>query len=114
MEWMEERLVSQINVPDTAFDFSQIREGYLLYGKHFSWEKGKSGIVTSVTEKQLTVQYHPGIGNIRNHFFLPFSEVVNQEWEIRWSADLSEVLEYNVTAGGPGSEGNDGSEGSAL
>ncbi len=78
----------------TLFDLSQIKQGYLLYARHYTWEKGKSGFVTSVTEKKLTVQYHPGIGNITNHFFIPVSEAATGEWEIRWSADLTEVWEY--------------------
>lgn len=78
----------------TLFDLSQIKQGYLLYARHYTWEKGKSGFVTSVTEKKLSVQYHPGIGNITNHFFIPVSEAAAGEWEIRWSADLTEVWEY--------------------
>lgn len=80
--------------PSAVYDLSQIRPGYACYGKHRTWDEGKTGIVTSVTESQLTVQYHPGIGNVTNHFIIPISEVVSQEWEIRWSADLSEVSEY--------------------
>lgn len=76
------------------FDLSQIKQGYLIYGRHYTWEEGKAGFVTSVTEKKLTVQYHPGIRNITNHFFIPASEVAAGEWEIQWSADLTEVWEY--------------------
>lgn len=81
---------------ETVFDLSQIKQGYLLYGRHYTWKEGKAGFVTSVTEKKLTVQYHPGIGNITNHFFIPASEVAAEEWEIRWSADLTEVWEYKA------------------
>ncbi len=53
-----------VEKPVSAFDLSGIECGYLLWGRHSSWEEGKAGIVTSATESQLTVQYHPGIGNV--------------------------------------------------
>lgn len=53
-----------------VFDLAQIRRGDLLYGRHCTWDKGKSGFVTSATENQLTVQYFPGIGNVTNHFII--------------------------------------------
>lgn len=83
--------------PVAVYDLSQIYPGCVCFGRHRTWGDGKTGIVTSVTESQLSVQYHPGIGNVINHFIIPVSEVVAQEWEIRWSADLSEVFEYNAT-----------------
>ena len=80
----------------SSFDLSGIKCGYLLWGRHSSWEEGKAGIVTSATESQLTVQYHPGIGNVINHFIIPVSEVVDGQWEIRWSKDMSEVFEHGM------------------
>ena len=71
-----------------------------MYAKHRTWPEGKSGFVTAVTDKQITVQYHPGIGNVTNHFFLPADEVAAGEWEVRWSADLKEVNEYKTEGGG--------------
>ena len=65
----------------------------MLYAKHHSWEDGKTGFVTSVTEKKLVVQYHPGIGNVTNHFFVSVDEVIAGKWEIRWSSDLAKVYE---------------------
>lgn len=85
-----------ITQPVAMFDLSQIKRGDLLYGKHSSWEHGKSGFVTAVTEKELIVQYHPGIGNVTNHFTIPVSEATSGDWEIRWSADMSEVFEYGI------------------
>lgn len=83
--------------PAAVYDLSQIYPGCVCFGRHRTWDEGKTGIVTSVTESRITVQYHPGIGNVTNHFIIPVSEVAKQEWEIRWSADLSEVSEYTVT-----------------
>lgn len=79
-----------------VFDLDAVKSGYLMYGKHMSWDEGKSGFVTSVTEKRIVVQYHPGIGNVTNHYFIPIEEVLNGEWKIRWSPDLSEINEYNA------------------
>ena len=83
-----------IEKPVAVYDLSQIYPGCVCFGKHRTWDEGKTGIVTSVTESRLTVQYHPGIRNVTNHFIIPVSEIIAGEWEIRWSADLSEVSEY--------------------
>ncbi len=87
-----------IEKPTTAFDMSQIKRGDLLWGKHYTWNKGKAGFVTSAAEDQLIVQYYPGIGNVTNHFMIPVAEVVSGQWEIRWSADMSQVSEYGIQA----------------
>lgn len=85
-----------IEQPTQAFDLEQIKRGHLFWGKHRTWNKGEAGFVTSATEKQLIIQYHPRIGNVTNHFRVPISEVVDGQWEIRWSADMSEVFEYGI------------------
>ena len=88
-----------------VFDTALIKRGYLMYAKHRTWPEGKGGFVTAVTEEQITIQYHPGIGNVTNHFFLPAVEVATGEWEVRWSADLKEVNEYKVEGGDSGDAG---------
>lgn len=103
-----------IEQQEIMFDLSQIKQGYLIYGKHYTWQEGKSGFVTSASEKKLTVQYHPGIGNITNHFFIPVSEVAAGEWEMRWSADLAEVWEYKPQENGKEEGGQDETGGTDL
>lgn len=95
--------------PRSAFDLAEIERGYLLWGRHSTWNEGKAGFVTSATEDQLIVQYHPGIGNVTNHFMIPVSEAVSGQWEIRWSADMSEVSEYGMKADG-GQQETEGAE----
>lgn len=80
--------------PESVFDTSEIKVGYLLYAKHFSWKQGIGGFVAAVTEKEIVVQYHPGIGNVTNHFIMQSKDVAAGDWEIRYSADLSEVTAY--------------------
>ena len=79
-----------------TFDLSEIARGDLDYGKHHTWPEGKAGFVTSATEKELIVQYHPGIGNVTNHFHIPIDEAVGGQWEIRYSKDMSEVKTYGI------------------
>lgn len=105
--------------PAVSYDLTQIGRGYLLWGKHRSWTEGKAGFVTSATKDQLIVQYHPGIGNVTNHFVILVSEVVSGQWEIRWSADMSEVFEYGINADREhqeteGAEGEDETGGTDL
>lgn len=83
-----------VEKPEMSYDLTQIQRGYLLWGRHYTWNDGKAGFITSATEDQLIVQYHPGIGNVTNHFVIPVSEVVDGQWELRWSSDMSEVFEY--------------------
>ncbi len=89
-----------IEKPVVSFNLEQIRCGYLLWGKHCTWSEGKAGFVTSATKDQLIVQYHPGIGNVTNHFMIPAEEIASGQWEIRWTADMSEVFEYGIDADG--------------
>lgn len=95
-------MVLIVDAVSKVFDTSQIEKGYLVFAKHRTWPDGKAGFVTAVTETQITVQYHPGIGNVTNHFFLPAKEVAAGEWEVRWSKDMSQVNEYK--AGGEESD----------
>lgn len=50
------------------FDANVIKAGYAIYGKHASWDEGKTGIVTAVTDTTLVALFHPGIGNVINHW----------------------------------------------
>ena len=98
--------------PMATFDLAEIWRGHLLWGRHVTWNEGKAGFVTSATENQLIVQFYPGIGNVTNHFIIPVSEVVDGQWEIRWSADMTERKEFGIEADGSqqeteGVEGDD-------
>lgn len=85
-----------VEQPIATFDLSEIARGDLVYGKHRTWPEGKAGFVTSATEKELIVQYHPSIGNVTNHFRIPIDEAVDAQWEIRYSHDMSEVKTYGI------------------
>ncbi len=89
-----------IEKPRAAFDMSQIERGYLLWGRHSTWNEGKAGFVTAATEDQLIVQYYPGIGNVTNHFIIPVSEAAEGQWEIRWSSNMTDIQEYNIKTDG--------------
>lgn len=77
-----------------TFNTEAIAPGYALYGKHTTWDEGKTGIVTAVTASKLVVLFHPGIGNVVNHFFVYADEVDDGAWELKWSKDLSSVEAY--------------------
>ena len=70
--------------PVKQFDTSAIAKGNLIYAKHSSWDAGKSGFVTGVNGNEIAVQFHPGIGNVTNHFFILASEA-------------AAVYEYGIT-----------------
>lgn len=81
-----------INEPIAEFDTEKIKPGGLLYGKYKTWEEGKAGFVSAVNRSRITVHYHPGIGNITNHFHIPVEEVVAEDWIIRYSDDLKTII----------------------
>lgn len=83
-----------IDTTHKVFDTTLVKKGCLVYAKHRSWTEGKGGFITAVKDTELTVQYHPGVGNVTNHFFLPASEVAAGDWKIRWSEDLTVVSEF--------------------
>lgn len=93
-----------IEKPVAAFDLSKIKRGYLLWGRHSTWNEGRAGFVTSATESQLIIQYYPGIGNVTNHFIIPAFEAAEGQWEIRWSSDMTDIQEFNMET--EGVEGN--------
>ena len=95
-----------IEKPVASFDLTQVKRGYLLWGRHSTWSEGKAGFVMAATEKELVVQYHPGIGNVTNHFKIPVSEALTGQWEIRWSVDMSVVNEYGIEADNAQQEGS--------
>lgn len=82
-----------------VFDLEHIKRGTLVYAKHETWPKGKTGLLTDISDTELTVQYHPDISNVMNHFFLPVKEVIKGEWEVKWSNDLKEIYEYQGIEG---------------
>lgn len=102
--------------PETVFDTSEIKAGYLVFAKNRSWNEGIGGFVTAVTGKEVVVQYHPGIGNVTNHFFIRANEVVAGDWEIRYSADMSEIHVYPEPASDTdtGNGGNNDTGGTNL
>lgn len=76
------------------YNTEEIKCGMLMYAKHRTWEKGERGFITYADRDLIIVQYYPGIGNVTNHFKLYAKEVAADEWEIRWSDDLSDIHAY--------------------
>ena len=69
-----------------------ITAGSLVVARHISWKEAKCGIITSVTEKEITIQCLSSIGNGTNYLTIPVEEVDGKKWMLRWSKDLKEVM----------------------
>lgn len=78
--------------PLILFDTTVIQKGDVIWAKHISWNKAITGCVTSVNDRMITVMYTPEIGNVKNHFVIMASE--KDDWEIRWSHDLTDIYEF--------------------
>jgi|LSQX01.1.fsa_nt_gb hypothetical protein len=77
------------DIAEKIFDPEYVQKGNLINARREGWTEPKNGIITAVTDKQITVLMLPGIGNVTNYFVIPASEVVGGEtWELKWTNDL--------------------------
>ena len=79
-----------------VFNTEEIHRGTLVWAKHSSWDEALAGMVTSVTETCIRVQFPPSVQNTLNHFFIYAPEVVRGEWTIRYSDDLDTIGYYEA------------------
>lgn len=84
-----------------VFDTTKIHKGDLIRAKYAGWEGPRNGIITTVSEKTLTVLFLPGIGNVTSYYKIVASEVQAGKWIIRWTTDLKTI----------NNEGDDDAEG---
>lgn len=83
------------HIERAEFNAEEIRRGTLIFAKHKTWKEGIQGIVYHTSPEQITVMYPNSLTNTQNHFFIPVSEVSNNEWEIRYSNDgLQSIQKY--------------------
>lgn len=76
-----------------VFDTTQIQRGFFIVGRHRSWLHPVNGLVASVAEGELLVQFLPKIRNVTNHYHVRADEVESGEWELHISPDLVTVEE---------------------
>lgn len=76
-----------------AFDGTAIKKGDFIRAKYHKWEKAQNGIVAGVTESEIRVLYIPDAKNVTNYYTIAASEVEAGRWEIKWSADLTDIEE---------------------
>ena len=77
---------------DKIYDPESVQKGNLINAKRTGWAEPKNGIITAITDDQLTVLTLPGIGNVTNYFIIPASEVVGGEtWELLWTSDMKTI-----------------------
>lgn len=82
-------------VTSPCFDMDIIQKGTIIWAKHDSWREGITGIVSDITENKITVIFLRTITNTQNHFFVNLNEILNNEWQIRYSADnLTTISSY--------------------
>ena len=74
-------------VTKDVINTDEIGRGTLVWAKHSSWEEGRSGIVTNATEKDIVITFLPSFQNVRNHFTILASELVDGQWQLRYSSD---------------------------
>lgn len=65
----------------------ELARGTLIYAKHRTWDEGRTGIVTHVTETAIKVIFLPTVQNVLNHFIIKSSELNAGDWLVRYSVD---------------------------
>lgn len=86
-------MINTVTMP--CFDTEQIQKGTIIWAKHTSWNEGITGIVSDITENKITIIFLRTITNTQNHFFVNLKEVLNNEWQFRYSVDgLVTVMNY--------------------
>lgn len=87
-----------IESTSNVINADEIVRGTLIWAKHSSWNEGRSGVVSNVGEKSITVLFLPELQNVQNRFLIPVSELEGGAWQVRYSSDgLVTVLSYNCT-----------------
>ena len=87
------------SITTDVFDVSAVKKNDFIRARHKSWAKDDvvNGLVASVSEKEIIVAYLPEVRNVRSHFFIPVTEVVDGQWSIIISKDLTESEEFKIT-----------------
>lgn len=79
-----------------VFDREHVRKGDLMRAKHRTWDEPRNGVVVSVADNRLVVQYYTGYGNVTNHFAMLAGEVNRGEWQAAWTSDLEAISRLEV------------------
>ena len=82
-------------VEKSVFDTKLVNEGDLIYVGYVKWIDPILGIVIRVSERDITILYHPKIANVTNRHVLRAEAVVEGGYTIRWTSDLVTVNEYS-------------------
>lgn len=87
------------NITTDVFDTASVKRGDFIRARHRSWAEDDivNGLVASVSEKKIIVAFLPEVRNVRSHFYIPVNEVVDGQWSIIISKDLTESEEFKIT-----------------
>lgn len=81
-----------------AFDVENIRKGDFVRIKYKTWNDYINGIVAQATATEIRIFYIADVANVTNYVIIPIDAVVNGDWNIAWSHDLTES--YREPEGG--------------
>ena len=77
-----------IDNTEKVFDTTNVHKGDLIRAKYQNWDDAQNGLVTAVSESELTVLFLPGLGNATNYYTIQAVEVEQGQWAVLWSSDL--------------------------
>ena len=81
------------NNQNAVFDTGQIDVGDLIYVSRTVWPEPRKGIVTKVSETELTVLFLP-YPAIQNRFVIMSEMLSDGTWTIRWTHDMKTIQAY--------------------
>lgn len=76
------------------FNLDVIHEGGFIIAKHSSWKESRNGIIVFAAGKVIHVLYQPLKAGATGYFSIKVSEVVANEWILKYTEDFTEIATY--------------------
>lgn len=86
-------LIEKKNV--AVFNQEELQVGGFLRAKYHSWDEPRNGLVAYVSRDVLKIFFLTAIGTSGAYYRIEAREVLEGKWQIIYSADLQEVIEWN-------------------
>lgn len=79
---------------ETIFDQQYVHKGDLIRAKRKGWVSAMNGIITAVTNDELTILTLSNIGDVKNYVVINANDA--EEWYMRWSTDIKTIYTYGT------------------
>ena len=78
----------------TVFAEDVIKNRGLVRAKHMTWDEPRNGLIVYAGKEFLRVIFLTGVNTAASYFNIKASEVAAGEWQILYTADMKEIVEF--------------------